>query len=170
MTAGRWARFRELAVRWGPALLWMMLIFALSSQPGLRVSDDRAVDLPIRHAAHVAAYAVLGLLLIRALIGPGRGWSSPRAALGIVIATLYGVSDEVHQAFVPDRAPTLIDVCLDALGALLGSAVLAVLRLARASRNSVSDPSGTPGPTRPLDSAAAPTGPTEGNDPAPPPS
>jgi VanZ family protein len=36
-----------------------------------------------------------------------------------VIATLYGVSDEIHQAFVPLRTPDVRDVIADATGAAL---------------------------------------------------
>ena len=41
-----------------------------------------------------------------------------------VLSTLYAVSDEVHQAFVPGRTVSLLDLGLDTLGIL---AVLAVL-------------------------------------------
>ncbi len=39
--------------RWLPAVAWMALIFALSAQSGLRVSDDASVDGPIRHVVHI---------------------------------------------------------------------------------------------------------------------
>ena len=44
------------------------------------------------------------------------GW----APIAFVLTVLYGVSDEAHQAFVPDRTPSLADVGLDAAGAMLG--------------------------------------------------
>lgn len=113
-----------MAVRaWLPALAWMGLIFVLSAQPGLRVSEDAAVDAPLRSLAHVAAFGVLGCLVALAL-APGRELSPRRALLAIVLATLYGALDEVHQAFVPDRTAQLEDLVLDAAGVIAGVTVV----------------------------------------------
>ena len=100
----------------------MALIFVLSAQPGLRVSDDPGVDEPIRHVAHVLVFGVLALLSpARPQLGepqaPGR-WR--HAVLAIVLATLYGVTDEVHQTYVPQRTGHLVDVGWDLLGAVAG--------------------------------------------------
>jgi VanZ family protein len=70
-------------------------------------------------------YAGLGALLVRALAG---GWRW-RVSLGIataavVIATGYGITDEMHQWFVPTRQMDLADVVADALGALVAAAGL----------------------------------------------
>ena len=43
-----------------------------------------------------------------------------------VLATLYGVSDEIHQMFVPPRTPDWLDVCADAFGAMTGAVVVAL--------------------------------------------
>jgi VanZ family protein len=109
----------------------MALVFVLSSQPGLRVSNDPGVDLPFRHAAHVAVYALLCLCLVR-----GISWErerGPRARdllTAVVLATLYGVSDEIHQTFVPDRHGQAYDLIFDFAGALSGTlAVWLLLRL-----------------------------------------
>ncbi len=106
--------------RWAPAILWMALIFILSAQPGLRISPDASVDGPVRHAVHVAMYAVLAFLLVRAMSGVT--WPAV-GALAVVIATLYGVTDELHQSMVPERNGNPTDVVLDAAGAVLGVAV-----------------------------------------------
>jgi VanZ family protein len=116
---GSWA---IRASRWLPVLGWMALIFILSAQPGLRVSEDAAVDSPLRAAAHVVAYGVLGALLFRALSGT-LGSTIRAAVVAFVVAALYGVSDEIHQAFVPDRTGRLDDVALDVVGAVIGITV-----------------------------------------------
>ncbi len=104
---------------WFPVVGWALLIFALSSVPGHKVpsspffSADKVV--------HVLVYAVLGALAARALF---RGSSLGRRGcmwLGAAAAALYGVSDEVHQLFVPHRFAGVGDVVADAVGALLGA-------------------------------------------------
>jgi VanZ family protein len=121
-TAGRLLR------SWGPAVAWMAVIFALSAQPGLRISDDPGVDGPFRHFAHVVAYAALAMLLVRGLSGEVRyPWTWRLIVAAVAIATLYGVSDEIHQTYVPLRTGHLIDVGWDLIGATVGVAALRVV-------------------------------------------
>jgi VanZ family protein len=108
-----------LLVRWLPALAWMAVIFLLSSQSGLRVSDDASIDRPIRTAAHMATFTLLGGLILLALLGRGRP-TLPRVLLALGLTILYAASDELHQSHVPDRTGRAEDVVIDALGALLG--------------------------------------------------
>lgn len=51
---------------------------------------------------------MLGALLY---LATGRAW------LAVLLASLYGVSDEVHQAFVPGRSADLLDWLADTAGA-----------------------------------------------------
>ena len=53
------ASARNRLLRWLPALAWMVVIFLLSSRSGLHVSEDAAVDRPIRILAHLATFAFL---------------------------------------------------------------------------------------------------------------
>jgi VanZ family protein len=115
-----------LTRRWGPAAVVAGLIFLLSSQRGLRVSDDAAVDAPVRHVAHVVVYALLTLAILHGLGGLGAGFSPRTAGIATAAAMLYGISDEVHQAFVPERTANLADLGYDALGALVGAAIAGV--------------------------------------------
>jgi VanZ family protein len=103
------------------ALLYMAALFALSSVPDDE-SDLSGKILFLRpetqNLLHVPAYTLLAWLWWRAL--RLRGMESLRAAfLGAAIAALYGVSDEVHQYFVPGRTASVTDALLDALGAAL---------------------------------------------------
>lgn len=77
---------------------------------------------------HAAEYAVLGALVAAAFRLRGR---SARNALAwaVAIASAYGISDEVHQYFVPGRSADPFDWMADTLGAAVGAmAALAVLR------------------------------------------
>jgi len=96
---------------WLPVVVWAGLIFAFSSVPDLGTGLG-GWDLVLRKIAHAAEYAVLGALLARAL--------RTRPGLAAGIGILYAVSDEVHQAFVPGRLGSPVDVAIDAVGIIAG--------------------------------------------------
>jgi VanZ family protein len=104
---------------WLPVLAVMGLIFVLSSQSGLRVSEDPGVDKPLRISAHMLAYAALAGLALLALSW-GRLPSLRDGAFALGLSLLYGLSDELHQSFVPDRTGRLDDVVTDMAGAFIG--------------------------------------------------
>ena len=108
-----------LARSWLPVVAWAALIFALSSVPDLGTGLG-GWDLLLRKLAHVAEYAVLGALLLRALDRP-----LPALLLGVA----YAASDELHQHFVPGRRGSPVDVLIDTVGVAIG--VLAWHRLSR---------------------------------------
>jgi len=129
----RWLR------AWAPPLLWSVIIFALSAIPGNQFppmpgwwSADKFV--------HGAIYAVLGALSWRALRATwARGHGTGMQIIAAVAVTgLYGITDELHQAFTPMRSPDPFDVIADAVGGLLG-ALVCVAILARRRAKSASD-------------------------------
>jgi len=68
---------------------------------------------------HGGAFFVMAVLAVRAL-GRGLLEPSPRPVLwgGILIAVLYGVTDEWHQMMVPERVGSGEDVLYDVIGAV----------------------------------------------------
>ena len=111
----------SFARNWLPVLAWAALIFAMSSVPDLGTGLG-GWDLALRKLAHLAEYAILGALLARAV---------RRSGLAFALGTLYAVSDEVHQAFVPGRMGSPVDVAIDAFGVAVG---VALWQLARTRR------------------------------------
>jgi VanZ family protein len=103
---------------WGPVALWAAAIFTSSTR-----SDTGTLGRIPDWLTHGIAYAILSLLLARALAG-GFGAALPlrTAVLAVSLATLYGVSDEYHQSFVPRRDASTADVAKDLGGAILGAA------------------------------------------------
>lgn len=102
-------------LRWTPALLWMGLIFFLSAQPDLPHAPEPWLDVVLKKAGHALLYGVLARLYLYALGKPRP--SLPRVQfLALLLAILYGISDEVHQAFVPGRTPSPWDVLIDGIG------------------------------------------------------
>jgi|GEM_PF-1827514 len=114
----------SMSLRWLKAwllvLLWASMIFYLSSIPGLGTGLG-IWDLILRKCAHLAEYALLTILLWRALRDTTSGWSCGalrRSAM--ILAVLYAVSDEIHQGFVVTRVGSGVDVLIDMLGAACG--------------------------------------------------
>ena len=106
---------------WGPAWATMVLIFVLSSMSGLGPIPGGVDD----GVAHALQYAVLAALLLRGLAGARwRGVRVRAAALAVLLATLYGVTDEAHQWFVPGRTAEVTDLVADALGAAVAAGVI----------------------------------------------
>jgi len=92
----------------------MVFIFVLSSISELPPIPGGVDD----SVAHGLEYAMLAALLLRGLAGARwRGVTIGAAGWGVVLATLYGLTDEVHQRFVPGRTAEITDVVADALGA-----------------------------------------------------
>ncbi len=120
----------------GAPIAVMAGIFLLSSRSQLPDLDGgRDIQSVV---GHFVAYAALGASL--AVLLRSLGWSPLRALLvAIVFATLYGVTDEFHQSFVPNRNTDPKDVLVDFLGATAGA--LAAMRLmdVRESSSSASD-------------------------------
>lgn len=114
----------KLVLLWGPVLLVMGLIFFFSSLPDPGGPPGGISD----KSAHVLIYAALGASLVRALAG-GRitAMTLTRILFAAALGTLYGVSDEVHQHFVPPRTPDILDVAADAVGALVGAMLMTLL-------------------------------------------
>jgi VanZ family protein len=70
---------------------------------------------------HALEYAPLAFLWGWAFSGSPRR----RALLGWTVAGLFGLTDELHQWFVPERHASALDWLADLAGAAAGSALLA---------------------------------------------
>jgi VanZ family protein len=95
---------------WLPVLAWAAVIFAFSSIPSLGTGLG-VWDTILRKGAHMTEYAILGLLLLRAI-----GREVPALAVGVA----YAITDEFHQHFVGGRHASPFDVLIDAAGVAIG--------------------------------------------------
>lgn len=108
---------------WLAAFGWAALIFWLSSSPDAQGGADVLGLLPFGDKlAHALAFGVLATF---AYLASGRFW------LALGLAAAYGLTDELHQAFVPGRSPDVRDWLADALGALLALSAVRYLTQAR---------------------------------------
>jgi len=113
-----------------PLLHWL---FPQMSQAHV---DD--IVLFARKCAHLTEYAILAMLLWRALQKPVRNdprpWSWKTAGITLLIVMLYAASDEIHQLFVPTRTAHVTDVMIDTLGGAIGLLAIALFHRWRQTR------------------------------------
>ncbi|WP_428910083.1 VanZ family protein [Niallia sp. Krafla_26] len=101
-------------------LLYMIVIFILSSMPADAVVELPRWDSLIKESLHLVEFGILYILLFLAALTIKE--VSPRLNLILIlISSLYGLSDEVHQYFVPYRSATVIDLIKDVIGVLVAS-------------------------------------------------
>ena len=97
------------------ALFYVQSLSNLPSPPG---------NLTDKHE-HFFFYGILAALALRALAnGEWRGISLRTVVGAIVISSLYGVSDEFHQRFVPGRNYEVLDMVADAIGSTAAAGLL----------------------------------------------
>jgi VanZ family protein len=71
---------------------------------------------------HAVGYLGLAVAVVRAVAGGlPRRIDLRTAATAVLIVVSYGVSDEMHQMFVPGRTAAMDDLLADTIGALAGT-------------------------------------------------
>ena len=109
-----------------PAVLWAVLIFAVSSVPTLR-TPYIGISF-IDKIAHFFVFGIFGLLLARAFSNSA-GWGIGRRAfsLALLFGVIWGGVDEIHQAFVPGRFCSIGDFVADGMGVVVALLILSAL-------------------------------------------
>ncbi|MEP6718067.1 MAG: VanZ family protein [bacterium] len=147
---------RNRVGRYGPLLLWMVLIWFASTRqfsalntsqvlrplilwifPNLSESRVAAIHFVIRKAGHFSEYAVMGLLAARAFSASAKEFLRQHWWL-VSFTTLfaYALLDELHQSFVPERTASIYDSAIDVIG---GITALFVFKLWRRRSTGVSE-------------------------------
>ena len=146
-TGGRWVR---VAWRFGPPVLWMAVMGALSTdafsaehtgryllpflhwlRPGATPDTIELLHVAIRKAMHLCEYGILALLWYQALRRPEAAWQTPVGLTALGLAVALAAVDEFHQAFVPSRSGSMVDVGWDSLGAALALTVCCAFQCVR---------------------------------------
>ena len=129
---------------WLPVVAWAALITLFSTDafhdgstegilrsvlafflPSISIDNIELVNARVRKTAHIAEYCVLTLLLYRAfrqdtLTGYRWQW----ALVSFLLAVGFAGLDEFHQIFEPGRTGSVIDVGIDAVGAIIALAIV----------------------------------------------
>jgi VanZ family protein len=99
-------------LRFIPALIWMAIIFYFSSRQTTGIGGSSYWGrFFILKSLHIIEYAILYVLLF---------WGFDQPLPSVIIAYIFGVSDEIHQSFTPGRSAKFSDTLFDLLGIFLG--------------------------------------------------
>ena len=110
---------------WLFTISYMGLIFYLSSKslalPKMLSDTDKII--------HAIVYFILAVLLYFSFFKSGL--RKYLLLITVIFTVIYGISDELHQYFVPGRIASIGDVIADSFGAILGSFLAARLSRCR---------------------------------------
>lgn len=108
-----------VVINWLPVLVCMGIIFRASSIPGSNIPSL----FPFQDIAfHAFIYALLAFFFRRALKNTFLTLTFAKIiAFTVLFGLIYGVSDEFHQLFVPNRSADFFDILIDTVGSLTGS-------------------------------------------------
>ena len=113
---------RDCLMRWTATLLWMLLIFVASAQPG---GPHPFTEGGLDKVGHLLAYAILAALSYRCLLTSRKARCFLSDAWrGAVFSALYGVFMELYQIGVPGRDFQWSDVAANCLGIALALVVV----------------------------------------------
>lgn len=111
-------KLQKITIYWFPVLIYCFLIYVQSSHP----APQNLPDYPFMDKLlHFACFALLGALFLRAFnTTPIKHNLTLVLILSVLLSSLYGISDEIHQHFVPFRTADPLDVLADILGSIAG--------------------------------------------------
>lgn len=105
-------------ISWTIAIIGAIAIFYISSLTFETISYKLSI---ISILYHILAFFCFAFFLLISLVKGKEKYLI--FSLAILISMIYGISDEIHQFFVPGRACTIFDVGLDSIGILFASMI-----------------------------------------------
>jgi VanZ family protein len=140
---------------WLPLLIWLGVIFFGSTdmmsaehtsrfivpilrwlKPEISLETLALIQFVVRKCAHLTEYAILALLLFRAVISAANRKSMWHLSVSVWITCVFvAAMDEFHQSFVASRTAAPHDVLIDICGALIGIVLCLMFSRRRLTRN-----------------------------------
>ena len=114
---------------WLPPLIWMGIIFYMSSQKSIVITTNKATDFVTFKTLHIIEYAFLFFLLYRAFQSIKRLQGPLCEIFAFFITIFYSISDELHQLSIPTRQGRLRDVFIDIVGMIIMYVIINKARL-----------------------------------------
>ena len=96
-------------------------------------APDEGFHYVIRKIAHMIEYFTLGVSMTLLTLSGVEKIELKPCLISWIICTVYGLTDELHQYLVPGRSCELLDVLIDSIGALLGVAIVFLIKRKRSS-------------------------------------
>ena len=113
-------RTNRILYYWVPVVLYAGFIVYLSSQPFPSEQMPKLFEVVNDKLLHALEYGVLGILCYRAFHFASGSKLRPFASiLAILVAMMFGVTDEFHQYFIPSREADGWDWIADTIGAII---------------------------------------------------
>jgi VanZ family protein len=124
----------DLCKRWLPLLIWVIIIFSLSSLPDVTPGDMK-FPVGTDKVVHFSEYAILAVLFFR-----GLNYGSRRFRWALLFATIatgvgLGGLDELYQSYVPGRDSSFFDFLADIAGITAGSLFTILKNIKRINRD-----------------------------------
>lgn len=110
---------------WVPTVLWMGVIFFMSTLPE---SATPGRDILPDKVCHAGEYFILAFLILFALQRTTRARFSSSFWITLAWVVVYGLSDEIHQLYVPTRQFEVGDLIADVCGVVVLFFILWVLQ------------------------------------------
>lgn len=124
-------RFLYVIYYWLPPLVWMGMIFYMSSQKSIAVTTNVVADFITFKTLHMVEYAFLFFLLYRAFHSLSHLPKIFYSLSALSIAMLYSITDELHQLSIPSRNGRLRDILFDLAGMLIMYGIIKKVRQSR---------------------------------------
>ena len=126
-------------------IIWMIVVFCFSNQTAeqstklsegiaqktsksLKIENNKQknTETIIRKIAHFALYALGGILMyehFKTYNIKGKN----KIIFSQITGSLYAVTDEIHQIFIPGRSGEVLDVFIDSLGIIAGILLIIII-------------------------------------------
>lgn len=136
-------------------IIWMVFIFYMSNKNGndssemsnvvidimryLGIDENRVLqnfmEFIVRKSAHILEYCILACLIFNVV----KEYNNIIATgvFTLILSVLYATTDEIHQLFIPGRSGKMIDVLIDSIGILLGTAIIYLIHKSKYSRKRI---------------------------------
>jgi VanZ family protein len=103
---------------WSITIAITIIIFILSS---ITFGESAGTTNINSMLYHLFAFFFLGFFLLISLLKGKNNY--PLFLIGILLASSYGILDEIHQFFVPGRFCSIFDICLDTTGIIFSGMI-----------------------------------------------
>ncbi len=109
--------------KWIAAGIWMTVILVLST---IHTGSGGSEFWP--NVVHFTEYGILGLLLLRAINATWNIQRKKSSIYAVAVATIYGISMEVVQLFLPYRSFSITDMLVNFTGATVAILVIKLIK------------------------------------------